>query len=148
MNMEADAADAELGDLLRTTVAQLTRRFRSERPAGELGDTALAVLSWLQRNGPHTLSQLSDHDRVAPASMSQSVNRLTSAGYATRTRDPGDRRRVLFSATPQGERLAIAAREQRNAWLEGQLRALAVDERETIARACVLLGRVAGMSKA
>ena len=80
--------------------------------------------------------------------MSQSVNRLTSAGYATRTRDPDDRRRVLFSATPQGERLAIAAREQRNAWLEGQLRALAVDERETIARACVLLGRVAGMSKA
>jgi DNA-binding MarR family transcriptional regulator len=140
--MHTDATDAELGDLLRTTVAQLTRRFRSERPAGELGDTALAVLSWLQRNGPHTLTELSEHDRVAPASMSQSVNRLTLAGYVIRTPDPRDRRKVLFSATPEGKRLAIATRERRNTWLDGRLAALSPEDRVTLARAAALLGEI------
>src|ERR1700712_3525736 len=89
-----------LGAQVRSTVSRLYRRFRSERPEGTLGDTALEVLTRLYKNGPQTLTQLSDHDQVAPASMSQSVNRLTSAGYAVRTPDPDDRRKVLFSPTP------------------------------------------------
>jgi DNA-binding MarR family transcriptional regulator len=84
---------------LRSAVARLYCRFRSERPEGSLGDAALAVLTRLQKHGPQTLTELSEHDRVSPASISQIVNRLTSAGYAIRTHDPGDSRKVLFSAT-------------------------------------------------
>jgi len=75
--------------------------------------------------------------------MSQTVNRLTSAGYAVRTRDPGDGRKVLFSATPEGDELARAARAQRNAWLDEQLRALSADDRAVIARAAALLSSIA-----
>jgi len=124
-------------------VARLYRRFRSERPEGSLGDTALEVLTRLYKHGPQTLTQLSDHDRVAPASMSQSVNRLTSAGYAIRTADPNDRRKVLFSTTPAGAELAHAARIQRNAWLDAHLRALSPEDQNAIARACALLGDIA-----
>ena len=139
----AEAEEADLGGQLRSAVGRLYRRFRSERPEGSLGDAALAVLSRLHKRGPQTLTELSEHDRVSPASMSQIVNRLTSAGYAVRTRDPADGRKVLFSATAEGDELAGAARAQRNAWLEEQLRALSPEDRAAIARATELLSRMA-----
>jgi DNA-binding MarR family transcriptional regulator len=143
--METHATDeAGLGGQLRSTVGRLYRRFRSERPAGGLGDTALEVLTRLYKHGPQTLTQLSQYDQVAPASMSQSVNRLTSAGYAIRAPDPDDRRKVLFSTTPEGIALARATRNQRNAWLDAQLRALSPEDQQVIARACVLLSDIAG----
>ncbi|HEY0249171.1 MAG TPA: MarR family transcriptional regulator [Gryllotalpicola sp.] len=132
-----------LGGQVRSTVGRLYRRFRSERPEGTLGDTALDVLTRLYKSGPQTLTGLSEHDHVAPASMSQSVNRLTSAGYAVRTPDPNDRRKVLFSITPEGAELAIAARAQRHAWLDAQLQALSAEDRDAIARACALLSTIA-----
>lgn len=137
------AEEAGLGGHVRSTVGRLYRRFRSERPEGSLGDAALAVLTRLHKHGPQTLTQLSEYDHVAPASMSQSVNRLTSAGYAIRSRDPNDGRKVLFSITPAGAELTLATRTQRNAWLDAQLRALSPEEQNVIARACVLLGNIA-----
>jgi DNA-binding MarR family transcriptional regulator len=139
------AADevTDLSGQVRSTIGRLYRRFRSERVEGALGDTALEVLTFLEKNGPHTLTQLSELGQVAPASMSQTVNRLTSAGYAVRTPDSNDRRKVLFSTTPAGAELALATRSQRNAWLAASLKALSIDDRATIARACELLGDMA-----
>ena len=137
------AEEAGLGGQVRSTVGRLYRRFRSERPEGTLGDTALDVLTRLYKHGPQTLTQLSDHDHVAPASMSQSVNRLTSAGYAIRTPDPNDRRKVLFTTTPEGAELALAARTRRNAWLDAHLQALSPEDQNAIARACALLSEIA-----
>jgi DNA-binding MarR family transcriptional regulator len=134
---------ADLGGQVRSAVGRLYRRFRSERAEGSLGDAALAVLTRLHKHGPQTLTELSEHDRVSPASMSQTVNRLTSAGYAVRTRDPDDRRKVLFSITADGDELASAARAQRNAWLDQRLQALSVEDRAVIARATALLSSIA-----
>jgi DNA-binding MarR family transcriptional regulator len=139
----AEAEEADLGRQVRSAVGRLYRRFRSERPEGGLGDAALAVLTHLHKHGPKTLTELSEHDRVSPASMSQTVNRLTSAGYALRTRDPNDGRKVLFSTTAEGDELAGAARAQRNAWLDEQLQALSAEDRATIARAAALLNSIA-----
>jgi DNA-binding MarR family transcriptional regulator len=139
----AAGEEADLGGQVRAAVALLYRRFRSERPAGSLGDAALAVLTRLHKHGPQTLTGLSEHDRVSPASMSQTVNRLTSAGYAVRTRDPGDRRQVLFTATAAGDELARAARAQRHAWLDQQLQALGAEDRAVIARAAELFTAIA-----
>ena len=75
--------------------------------------------------------------------MSQTVNRLTSAGDAVRTRDPDDRRKVRFSVTAQGDELARAARAQRSAWLDQRLQALGPDDRAAIARATALLRDIA-----
>jgi DNA-binding MarR family transcriptional regulator len=100
------------------------------------------VLTRLHKHGPQTLTELSEHDRVSPASMSQTVNRLTSAGYAVRTRDPDDGRNVLFSATAEGDELASAARSRRNAWLDEQLRAVNAEDRAVIARAAALLSGI------
>ena len=139
----AGAGEADLGGQLRSAVGRLYRRFRSERSEGGLGDAALAVLTRLHKHGPQTLTELSEHDRVSPASMSQIVNRLTSAGYAVRTRDPGDGRKVLFSPTAEGDELASAARARRNAWLDERLAALSAEDRVVIARAAALLAGMA-----
>jgi len=139
----AEAEEADLGGQLRLAVGRVYRRFRSERPEGGLGDAALAVLTHLHKHGPQTLTELSEHDRVSPASMSQTVNRLTSAGYAARNRDPDDGRKVLFSATAEGDELASAARSQRNTWLDEQLGALSAEDRAVIARAAALLSSIA-----
>jgi DNA-binding MarR family transcriptional regulator len=139
----APTEEADLGGQLRSAVGRLYRRFRSERPEGSLGDAALAVLTRLHKHGPQTLTELSEHDRVSPASMSQTVNRLTSAGYAVRTRDPRDGRKVRFVATAEGDELAEAARTQRNTWLDEQLRALSAEDRAVIARATALLSKIA-----
>jgi DNA-binding MarR family transcriptional regulator len=101
------------------------------------------VLTRLHKHGPQTLTELSEHDQVSPASMSQTVNRLTSAGYAVRTPDPDDRRKVLFSTTTEGDELARATRARRNAWLDQRLQALSAEERAVIARATALLRRIA-----
>jgi DNA-binding MarR family transcriptional regulator len=135
---------AGLAGHLRSTVGRLYRRFRSERPEGSLGDKALEVITWLQKTGPQTLTRLSDVDGVAPASMSQVVNRLTSAGYVVRMPDPSDRRKVLFGTTPDGAALATQVRAQRNEWLESRLSSLSAHEREVIASACALLSELAG----
>lgn len=137
------AEGSDLGGQVRSAVGRLYRRFRSERPEGSLGDAALAVLTRLHKHGPQTLTELSEHDRVSPASMSQTVNRLTSAGYAVRTRDPDDRRKVLLSATAEGDELASATRAQRNAWLDQRLQALSAEDRAVIARATALLSSIA-----
>jgi DNA-binding MarR family transcriptional regulator len=134
---------SDLGGQLRSAVGRLYRRFRSERPEGALGDAALDVLTWLHKHGPQTLTELSEQARVSPASMSQTVNRLTSAGYAVRTRDQDDRRKVLFSTTAEGDELASAARAQRNAWLDQRLQALSAEDRAVIARATALLSSIA-----
>src|SRR6202167_1767270 len=139
----AEVEGADLGGQVRSAVGRLYRRFRSERPEGSLGDTALAVLTRLHKHGPQSLTELSEHDRVSPASMSQTVNRLTSSGYAVRTGDPDDRRKVLFSATAEGDELASATRAQRNAWLDRRLRALSAEDRAVIARATDLLSAIA-----
>jgi DNA-binding MarR family transcriptional regulator len=75
--------------------------------------------------------------------MSQTVNRLTSAGYAVRTPDPSDGRKVRFSTTSDGDELASATRAKRSAWLEAQLRALSPEDRAVIARASALLNTIA-----
>ena len=138
-----DVEGADLGGQVRFAVGRLYRRFRSERPEGGLGDAALEVLTFLHKHGPQTLTELSEQARVSPASMSQTVNRLTSAGYAVRTSDPDDRRKVLFSTTAEGDELASAARAQRNAWLDQRLQALSADDRAAIARAAALLHAIA-----
>ena len=141
--VDDDALDGGLGGQVRSTVGRLYRRFRSERPEGSLGDTALDVLIWLHKHGPQTLTELSEYGQVAPASMSQSVNRLTSAGYAIRTPDPKDRRKVLFRTTPEGDDIAVTTRTQRHAWLDAQLRALSSEDQHAIAHACALLSSIA-----
>ncbi|UAJ78368.1 MarR family transcriptional regulator [Leifsonia sp. ZF2019] len=145
--MEADASDPddlrELDEEVTRAVARIYRRFRAERAEGELGDAALSALGHLHRHGPTSLGALSEHEKVTPASMSQTVNRLTSLALAARTPDPDDGRRVLLALTEEGHALAAASREQRHRWFRERLAGLSTADREVLRRAASILGGIA-----
>jgi DNA-binding MarR family transcriptional regulator len=138
-----DPGQVELGAQLRSSVGRAYRRFRSERPAGGLGDGALEVLTWLHKHGPHTLTELAEQDRVSPASMSQTVNRLAVAGYVERTRDPTDGRKVLLRTTSEGAAIGSETIAQRNSWLDERLAALRPEDRRVLACASAILSAMA-----
>ena len=140
------AGRPSVGDVsaqLRAAVRRLYSRFRSERGTGELGDAAVAVLRLLRDEGPQTLKALSSSARVTPASMSQTVNRLTASGYAVRTPDRSDGRKVLFEPTAEGLRAGAAGSAASIAWLDAQLAGLSDAERAVLAEAIALLERIA-----
>jgi DNA-binding MarR family transcriptional regulator len=132
-----------LGAELRGAIAQVYSRFRSVRPNGEIGDAALWALTQLDKRGPMALTELSMTAHVTPGSMSQTVNRLTRGGYVVRSRDPGDGRRVLFTATPLGRELAADTRSRRHGWFNAHLEALDPADRETLSRAAAILRVIA-----
>jgi DNA-binding MarR family transcriptional regulator len=137
------APTSELNADIRTAVARLYSRFRSERLPGEIADAALFVLTLLRKHGPLTLTELSDRARVTPASMSQTVNKLTADGYAVRRRDADDGRRVLFFITDPGVVIADASRRHRENWLNARLEALTPAQRRTLAEASQILRDIA-----
>lgn len=140
---ERTVETSELNADIRAAVARIYSRFRSERVPGEVADAAMFVLTLLRKHGPLTLTQLSDRARVTPGSMSQTVNRLTAEGYATRRNDPGDGRRVLFVITDAGATIADASRRHRESWLSSQLDALTPAQRRTLAEASQILRAIA-----
>ena len=133
----------DLGAEVRSGVARLYRRLRAERADDRWSDTQLAVLNALMRRGPQSLRELSNREQVTPPSMNQAVNGLAQAGYVVREADPEDGRRVLLSATAEGERVASELRQRRNAWLDGRLGALTAVERSTLLDAARILRRIA-----
>ncbi|GAA5170634.1 MULTISPECIES: MarR family winged helix-turn-helix transcriptional regulator [Amycolatopsis] len=138
-----DVPIPELGAELRTAVARVYSRFRSERADGEVAEAALLVLHQLRKHGPLSLGELSDRARVTPGSMSQTVNRLEADGQVVRERDSADRRRVLFVLTAGGREIAEKSLRHRENWLSSQLGALTADQRRTLAEAARLLQAIA-----
>jgi DNA-binding MarR family transcriptional regulator len=140
------SAEVELSELraeVAVAVVRLYRRFRTDRIDGDLGEAAITVLTMLYKDGPQSLRELSDHERVTPASMSQTVNRLTAAGYAVRSPDPDDGRKVLFSTTPSGDELVAKDRNRRHSWFISHLRRLSDEDRAALARSAEILREIA-----
>ncbi len=79
-------------------------------PQGWLGtDVTMAqarALVLLRHAGPLRLSHLAAQMRVGPATASERVERLVSAGLARRREDPEDRRHVIVTATARGRAVA------------------------------------------
>jgi DNA-binding MarR family transcriptional regulator len=125
---------------LRVVIGQLTRRLRQEHGFPLAHG---AVLGRLDRQGPQSVSDLAQVERVRPQSMAQTVGDLEADGLVSRRPDPDDRRRALVELTEQGRDALTAERRRRDGWLA---RAIAEDldyeERELLARAIEVLGRL------
>jgi DNA-binding MarR family transcriptional regulator len=144
---KADAARRvttyELSTELRIAVARLNRRIRAEKADGDLSDGQFAVLALLHREGPHTVGELSEHERVTPPSMNRRVGCLVEAGYVTRTASPDDGRKVVILATDAGHELVEETRRRRDAWLFKRLERLPPDQRKLLVDATRIIREVA-----
>ena len=66
----------------------------------DLAPRHLALLAYLQYEGPLTVSQLADRLEVAPTTVSLMVGDLSRHGVLTREEDDADRRRRIVTIAP------------------------------------------------
>ena len=78
----------------------------------DLAPRHLALLAYLQYDGPLTVNQLAERLEVAPTTVSLMVGDLSRHGVLTRTEDDADRRRRIVAIAPG---FAVPIRE----WLSG-----------------------------
>jgi DNA-binding MarR family transcriptional regulator len=138
----ASCRPAALAGDLRVALVRAVRRMRLERSSEQITDGQYSALAALANRGPMTPSALAEHQHVQPPHMTRMVSALAGAGLVRRDADPSDGRQVFVSITPTGESEVRETRRRRNEWLAGRLAELGPDERELLARATVLLGRL------
>ena len=96
----------------RRVVAELKRRLRDLNnqvallnyrvgAQVELRDVDLDSLDYVFQHGPLSPTALARRIGLHPATMTGVLDRLESAGWIIRERDPGDRRSVLLRANPE-----------------------------------------------
>jgi DNA-binding MarR family transcriptional regulator len=132
---------APLAADLRVAVGQLIRRLRTEQNLFPLNQAS--VLGRLDRDGPCSVADLAQAERVRPQSMAQTVGDLEADALVERRPDPDDRRRALVSLTAAGRARIEEDRAVREGWLVKALEELSEDDRETIDAAVAILARIA-----
>lgn len=133
--------DVELASELRSALAMLVRRMRSERRFS-LGQAA--VLGRLDADGESSIGALATAERVRPQSMAQTIGELESQGLVERRQDTTDRRRQIITVTAQG----LAVLEERRALIDGWLaerieRECSAEERTALQAALPALRKLA-----
>src|SRR5919202_3197408 len=126
---------------LRMSIARTARRLRQEAGGG-LSPTLTAALSSIERHGPLTPSELAARERVQRPTATRLIAGLEERGLVGRTADPGDRRSSLIAVTPEGTALLRDLRTRKDAFLARRLSDLPAEDRDTLARAAVLLERL------
>ncbi|HEY3438345.1 MAG TPA: MarR family transcriptional regulator [Actinotalea sp.] len=139
----ADCRPATLASDLRLSLTHSVRRLRLERSSDRITDGQYGALAALSNRGPMTPTALAEDQHIQPPPMTRTINALVEAGLVRRDDHPTDRRQVLVSITDKGQAEVKETRRRRNEWLAKQLAGLAPEEREILARASVILRRIA-----
>jgi DNA-binding MarR family transcriptional regulator len=126
---------------LRLAVTRTARRLRQEAGGG-LSPTLNAALASIERHGPLTPSELAARERVRRPTATRLIAGLEERGLVGRTADPGDRRSSLIAVTSDGAALLRDLRTRKDAFLARRLSDLPAEDRDTLARAAVLLERL------
>lgn len=135
-------ASAQLAAALRDSITRLNRRLRQARPIGDLTITQLSALTSLELSGALTPRELADAERVQPPTLTKIVAKLEERGLVQRTPHPTDGRQVILAATESGRAVVAEHRRARDEWLAKHLATLTPEERETLAKAAEILGRI------
>ena len=127
---------------LRLACMRIARRVRFESSH----DVAPHQFSGLCRleEAPRTPGELAEIERVAKPSMTRTVAGLVERGLVLRQDDPLDRRSVILSLSAEGRRSIAAIRRKRDAWMASRVARLTPEEQDVLARATVILAKVAG----
>ena len=104
---------------VRRSQAATDRYDEAVADAIGLNRTDMRCLDVIQREGPVPAGRLADETGLTTGAITTVLDRLERAGFARRTRDPADRRRVLVELAPEarsgagdyyGEHMALGER--------------------------------------
>ncbi|GAA0396339.1 MarR family transcriptional regulator [Microbispora corallina] len=138
-------SDAGLASALRVSLARLTRRMRKQAAHHSLTPTQLATLAAVERQPAMTPSELAEHEKVQPPSMTRVIAKLEERGLLARSPHPSDRRQVTVSVTAAGAALLKEERRTKEAWLAQRLKELTAEERATLRAAAPILEKLSKM---
>lgn len=95
----------ELTLALRDVVTATEReRLRMAREVLNLGVNEMLACSYIAGNGPRTPGDLAERLQITSASVTELLDRLQRGGLVARAPHPTDRRKLLVTLTPAGER--------------------------------------------
>ncbi len=102
--------DADLTQQLSYLIARVNRMVEDDlsrrlQPGG-LAIENFRILKALEQDRPLPMGELAARVLVEPATLTKIIDRMTADGLVFRLPDPKDRRKVLISLTPGGERAA------------------------------------------
>ena len=129
-----------LANDLRIACQQVSRRVRFDA-GGDLAPHQVSVLAKLKA-GPRTPGELADAERIAPPSMTKTVNCLVERGLVTRIDHPTDGRSKLVVLTDDGRAQLERTARARDDWMENKLRGFTKEELDVLREATELLARV------
>jgi DNA-binding MarR family transcriptional regulator len=141
----AKASDraAEMASELRIVLGKLKRRLREHAHKGDMSLSQMAVLGYLDREGPSTVTALARAEGVRSQSMGATVAALEEAGLVTGAPNPADGRQVMLSLTAAAREWIKASRAAREDWLSRAIRShLTPAEQEELAKAAALIRRI------
>jgi DNA-binding MarR family transcriptional regulator len=134
---------AVMASELRVVLGKLKRRLREQANKGDLSLSQMAVLGYLDREGPSTVTTLARAEGVRPQSMGATVAALEEAGLVSGTPHPADGRQIMLSLTAAAREWIKGSRAAREDWLSRAIRAhLSPTEQEELAKAAALLRRI------
>jgi len=131
-----------LANDLRIACQRVSRRVRFES-TDELAPHLVSALSHLKR-GARTPGELAELERVAPPSMTRTLNCLVDKGLVTSDHNPSDGRSKLLVLTEVGQATMDRIAHARDDWMLQQLEGLTKTEQDLLKEAAVLLNRVVG----
>ena len=131
---------------LAMAVTRLRARIRIESGLRSTGIpiSQVAVLARIIEEGPTTAAALAAAEHVTQQAIAQSLATLEKRGLVAKTRDPGDGRKSLVTATEPGHALLERIDASREAWLSRAIdAAVTPDERAALETTIEILQRIA-----
>ena len=97
------ALEQALEQALRRTSAQGVMISQAVAAKVGIASSDLECLDIIYMEGPVTAGRLAEATGLTTGAITGLIDRLERAGFAERTRDPGDRRKVLVQALPAAD---------------------------------------------
>jgi DNA-binding MarR family transcriptional regulator len=110
----------------------LTREFLAPELGASFSKSDVALLAFLESNGPATMSEVSSAVGLALSSATGLVDRLVERRLVERSRPESDRRTVRVVLTTRGKRALAAYMTDRVRLSRGMLERLAPRERDAL----------------
>jgi DNA-binding MarR family transcriptional regulator len=127
-------ADESLSEAFRSVARRLRETSHQALAPWDITPSAFRALRILGRDGAMRLSELSEHLRIAPRSVTEVADTLESRGLAERRPDPADRRATLIGLTEHGASVLDAIRAARGTEAERVFGKLSATDRANLAR--------------
>ena len=130
---------------LHSAAIHLLRRLRRSDADSGLSPARLSVLSILVFAGDSTPGQLARMEQVRPPTMTGLIQGLESDGLVQRLAHKRDGRALTIRATARGRRKLLNAQRLRIGMLSGLMQGLGPGQVRVLARAALLMERLAEM---